>query len=377
MSQVATAQAATGHAPEARSNRDRGDRPRHPGRGHRLHRVTGRRRRGWLRLHPQCGPSGPRRSQSQVAGGLRASSLSLVDGMPVLWASRLLGDPLPERVSGSDLVLPLMQRAGARGWKVTCRAASPERPMKRQRSSGTVRRPRGGHRGRDDPPRPTGGARAEGGRRADPRGAPDLLLVGLGAPKQEIWIAQNARHFGSAVAVVVGASLDFIAGKGAARPRWMSRAGLEWCYRLARDPVAFGGDTWSTTPSSFSSSRATGAPGGSRADDSALRWILAEAPGEPDLPLTFLTRRRFWPSIAFGLCGFARSSYGPRGAALRTVFSSCLRRGGAGFRVRGSATRVLRTNGRRVLFACHAWSKYDRAFWKPFLLREQGDDHAR
>jgi N-acetylglucosaminyldiphosphoundecaprenol N-acetyl-beta-D-mannosaminyltransferase len=65
---------------------------------------------------------------------------------------------------------------------------------------------------------------------------PDLLMVALGAPKQEIWIGQNAGQLGNAVALGVGASVDFIAGRVPRAPRWMSKAGLEWCYRLAREP---------------------------------------------------------------------------------------------------------------------------------------------
>jgi N-acetylglucosaminyldiphosphoundecaprenol N-acetyl-beta-D-mannosaminyltransferase len=165
------------------------------------------------------------------------TSLSLVDGMPVLWASRLLGDPLPERVSGSDLVLPLMQRAGARGLKVYLLGGQPGAAVEAAeilkvqygvRVVGTE----DGMILPDQPEAPEQKAVLERIRAAHP----DLLLVGLGTPKQEIWIAQNARHFGSAVAIVVGASLDFIAGKVPRAPRWMSRAGLEWSYRLAREP---------------------------------------------------------------------------------------------------------------------------------------------
>jgi N-acetylglucosaminyldiphosphoundecaprenol N-acetyl-beta-D-mannosaminyltransferase len=134
-------------------------------------------------------------------------------------------------------MLPLMQRAGARGWKVYLLGGQPGAAdeaaeiLKGQygvRVVGTE----GGMILPDQPEAPEQMAVLERIRAA----RPDLLLVGLGAPKQEIWIAQNARHFGSAVAVVVGASLDFIAGRVPRAPRWMSRAGLEWCYRLAREP---------------------------------------------------------------------------------------------------------------------------------------------
>jgi N-acetylglucosaminyldiphosphoundecaprenol N-acetyl-beta-D-mannosaminyltransferase len=65
---------------------------------------------------------------------------------------------------------------------------------------------------------------------------PDLILVALGAPKQELWIHDTAAALRPAVLVGVGASLDFIAGTARRAPKWMSAAGLEWAYRLAHEP---------------------------------------------------------------------------------------------------------------------------------------------
>jgi len=66
--------------------------------------------------------------------------------------------------------------------------------------------------------------------------APDLVLVGLGAPKQELWIHESAAALAPAVLLGVGASIDFLAGNARRAPGWMSAAGLEWLYRLAREP---------------------------------------------------------------------------------------------------------------------------------------------
>jgi N-acetylglucosaminyldiphosphoundecaprenol N-acetyl-beta-D-mannosaminyltransferase len=68
------------------------------------------------------------------------------------------------------------------------------------------------------------------------RAEPDLVLVGLGAPKQEIWIHEVAHTLKPAVLLGVGAAIDFLAGTAHRAPRWMSNAGLEWAYRLAREP---------------------------------------------------------------------------------------------------------------------------------------------
>ena len=65
---------------------------------------------------------------------------------------------------------------------------------------------------------------------------PDLVLVGLGAPKQEFWIERARPSLGPAVAVAIGAGLDFVAGNLRRAPRWMCATGLEWLYRLAQEP---------------------------------------------------------------------------------------------------------------------------------------------
>jgi len=68
------------------------------------------------------------------------------------------------------------------------------------------------------------------------RAAPDLVLVALGAPKQELWSFTRAERLKPAVLLGVGASLDFVAGIQKRAPRWMSKVGLEWLYRLAQEP---------------------------------------------------------------------------------------------------------------------------------------------
>jgi N-acetylglucosaminyldiphosphoundecaprenol N-acetyl-beta-D-mannosaminyltransferase len=65
---------------------------------------------------------------------------------------------------------------------------------------------------------------------------PDLILVALGAPKQELWTQRVRAEIGPAVAVCIGASLDFVTGRVARAPRWISAAGLEWLYRLVQEP---------------------------------------------------------------------------------------------------------------------------------------------
>lgn len=163
--------------------------------------------------------------------------LALADGMPVVWASRALGTPLPERVAGSDLVPPLMSLAAARGFSVYLLGGGP----------GVARRAADRLRemhpdlviaGASSPRIDLGEPQALRLRIADEirEAAPDLVLVGLGAPKQELWIHEVAESLRPAVLLGVGAAIDFLAGTAQRAPRWMSDAGLEWAYRLAREP---------------------------------------------------------------------------------------------------------------------------------------------
>lgn len=165
-----------------------------------------------------------------------AASLSLADGQPLLWAARLLGTPLPEKVSGSDLVWPLMERAARRRWRVYLLGGA---PGVADAAAARFTRDLGLEiAGVDCPQIPLDApAGAEDPAAERVRAArPDLLLVALGAPKQERWVHRNAARLGPVVSLGVGASLDFVTGRIRRAPRWMSRSGLEWLHRLSQDP---------------------------------------------------------------------------------------------------------------------------------------------
>lgn len=164
------------------------------------------------------------------------ADLSLVDGKLLQWASRLLGEPLPEKISGSDLVTPLAERAALRGWRVYLFGAAPGVPedaaQKLRERHGTL------VVGCDSPQvslSPTA-AESEAALAKLREARPDLVLVALGAPKQEIWMERMRAHYAPAVAVGVGASLDFVAGRVRRAPAWVSSSGLEWLWRLSREP---------------------------------------------------------------------------------------------------------------------------------------------
>ncbi|HEY0777637.1 MAG TPA: WecB/TagA/CpsF family glycosyltransferase [Gemmatirosa sp.] len=164
------------------------------------------------------------------------ASLSLTDGVPLVWASRLLRPAVPEKLSGSDMLLPMAQLAARRGWRVYVLGGGPGSAVE------AARRLREDHGvnvvGTDDARiSSTPDHALDAPVIARIRAArPDLLFVGLGAPKQELFIARSLPAMGPVVAVGVGASLDFLAGALRRSPAWMSRVGLEWAYRLAQEP---------------------------------------------------------------------------------------------------------------------------------------------
>jgi N-acetylglucosaminyldiphosphoundecaprenol N-acetyl-beta-D-mannosaminyltransferase len=173
---------------------------------------------------------------SEFRQAYRRADLCLPDGMPLVWASRLLGSPLPEKVSGSDLLIPLMELAAKRGWRVYLLGGRPGAAEKAAdklgRELGTL------IVGIDSPNIGLNGA-ADSSEEALERlqaASADLVLVALGAPKQELWIDRFADRIRPAVAMGVGGSLDFVAGEVKRAPAWMSRAGLEWLFRLMQEP---------------------------------------------------------------------------------------------------------------------------------------------
>lgn len=170
--------------------------------------------------------------------GLRAvignALLVTADGVGVVWAARLAGFAIPERVTGIDLAEALLTRAAPLGYAAFLLGAD-DGVAEAAADALTFRLP--GARIADvwsGDPQPASDAEAVARVRAS--GA-RLLLVAYGAPTQELWIARNLRALPGVVAIGVGGALDMIAGRKSRAPRWMRAAGLEWLYRLAREPA--------------------------------------------------------------------------------------------------------------------------------------------
>ncbi len=168
------------------------------------------------------------------------ANLVLCDGKPLVWASRLLGNPLPERVAGSDLVPLLIQIAAQKNYRVFFLGASPESAAAAVEKL-QKKYPRLKITGRYSPPFTPLHEMDHGEIRKRIREAkPDLLFVSFGCPKQEKWISMHYRSLGVPVCVGVGATIDFLAGKVKRAPKWMQQTGTEWIFRMAQEPRRLG-----------------------------------------------------------------------------------------------------------------------------------------
>jgi N-acetylglucosaminyldiphosphoundecaprenol N-acetyl-beta-D-mannosaminyltransferase len=165
---------------------------------------------------------------------LQEADLCLPDGIGLLYAARWLGQTLPERVPGSELVYQLAERAADRGWPLfllgaATGVADEASAVFTERYPGLVIA--GTYAGSPDP------AENETIVRRINESEAQLLYVAYGAPKQDQWIARNRAALpGVRVAIGVGGSLDFVTGRAARAPYWAQELGLEWLHRLYKEP---------------------------------------------------------------------------------------------------------------------------------------------
>jgi N-acetylglucosaminyldiphosphoundecaprenol N-acetyl-beta-D-mannosaminyltransferase len=173
------------------------------------------------------------RHDPELRAAIGAADCVVTDGVGVLWATRLLGSPAPERVTGVDLLDAFCGVAAARQYRVFLLGAVPGVAQKAACVL-AERHPRlsvvGAYAGSpDEADAPALLAVLRAAR-------PDALFVAFGSPAQEYWIARYRGQLGAAVAIGVGGAFDMISGRVPRAPYWMRRAGLEWSYRLARQP---------------------------------------------------------------------------------------------------------------------------------------------
>jgi N-acetylglucosaminyldiphosphoundecaprenol N-acetyl-beta-D-mannosaminyltransferase len=163
--------------------------------------------------------------------------LVVADGMPLVWAARLRGTPLPERVAGGSLIYSLSRAAAGRGLSIYLLGGAPGVPQRAAAELGR-RYPALVVAGTDAPPPgfDTDPVAVGAVRQRLVAAAPDIVFVGLGCPKQERLIGQLAPALPRAWFLGVGAAIPYAAGTLPRAPRWMRQAGLAWLFRLAREP---------------------------------------------------------------------------------------------------------------------------------------------
>lgn len=161
------------------------------------------------------------------------ADLILADGQSVVWASRLLHQPLPERVAGIDLFQALLERAERHGYSVYFLGATDE-VLDTMVDRLRVRHPRLRISGRCNGYFPMSQATRVA---EDIRAArPDLLFVGMTSPRKELFLEQWGGFIGAHVCHGVGGSFDVLAGVTRRAPRLWRRLGLEWLYRVKQEP---------------------------------------------------------------------------------------------------------------------------------------------
>lgn len=175
-------------------------------------------------------------SDPELARIHEEAGLVACDGMPLVWCCRRAGFPWAERVYGPDVLLALSERAASRGYRCYFHGGRPG--VARALADRLARRFPGLQVvGAHSPPFRTlqPAERAEEVRRINASGA-HLVWVGLGAPKQERWMADRRPDLRAPVLLGVGAAFDIHAGMVRQAPAWMRRRGLEWAFRLGVEP---------------------------------------------------------------------------------------------------------------------------------------------
>lgn len=155
------------------------------------------------------------------------------DGMPVVWASRVLGQPLKERVTGVDLFFRLLERAERSGWRVYFLGARREVVDEVVRRA-TARHPGLRVAGSHDGYWTAADEDALVARIAESRA--DILFVAIPSPRKEEFLARHQARMKVPFAMGVGGTFDVAAGRVKRAPRWMQDSGLEWFYRFLQEP---------------------------------------------------------------------------------------------------------------------------------------------
>jgi N-acetylglucosaminyldiphosphoundecaprenol N-acetyl-beta-D-mannosaminyltransferase len=186
---------------------------------------------------------------AEMRAALRASTLVVPDGMPVVWAANLLGEELRDRVYGPELMQRYSQRCAERGHRVWLYGGRDQGSLVQLALSLRRRHPGIQVVGGYSPPfRPLSQEEEDAVARQINEARADVLWVGIGVPKQEKWMARMRDRLDVPVMCGVGAAFDFHAGRVSMAPPWMQERGLEWIYRTMQEPRRLLGRYLTTNP---------------------------------------------------------------------------------------------------------------------------------
>jgi N-acetylglucosaminyldiphosphoundecaprenol N-acetyl-beta-D-mannosaminyltransferase len=177
-------------------------------------------------------------SDPALRDAIAGCELITADGVPVVWAARLLGHAVPERVNGTDLMEALLARAEERGWSVFLLGSRHEvladllGELARRHPNLRVAGARHGYFSAAEEYEVVSSVAAA---------RPDILFIALETPQKELFQARHRAALGVPFAMGVGGSFDVLAGRRRRAPRWAQRSGLEWAFRLAQEPRRLAG----------------------------------------------------------------------------------------------------------------------------------------
>jgi N-acetylglucosaminyldiphosphoundecaprenol N-acetyl-beta-D-mannosaminyltransferase len=172
-----------------------------------------------------------------MKAALTSSTLTVPDGMPLVWAANLLGEHLPNRVYGPELMERFNRRCAERGYRVWLYGGRDQGSLVQLALS--MRRRNRGIKivgGYSPPFRDLTDEEEDAIIDLVNEARPDVLWVGVGVPKQERWMLRMRERVNVPVMCGVGAAFDFHAGRISQAPAWMQERGLEWTYRIAQEP---------------------------------------------------------------------------------------------------------------------------------------------
>ena len=203
---------------------------------HRVLELTERPEVGHYVVTPNLDHAVILNKRPELADVYRSAALVVADGSPLIWASRWLQRPISERVAGSDLVPAVFQAAsrrlrvyllGARTGVAQVAARKIEETYPNIHVVGVQSPPVGFEKDQ---------ATNYFAVKQVADASPDILILGLGAPKQELWAYRERHRLQAKVILCAGATIDFLAGERSRAPVWCQRYGLEWAHRILGEP---------------------------------------------------------------------------------------------------------------------------------------------